>query len=523
MGIRFPLGILFILILSMVFSASQKSQNTLVVNTTDDRDDGHCDSIHCSLREAINAANLRSGPNLIVFDPTLFPLSESGTIKPTKELPHIIDFETTIDATGTGVTIDGSNLTSASIEKECFTIHNSSRTVLKGMKIQNFPGWSTIFISSSDGGEANDNTLIDLILLNNGYGLPPYTGRGDAITIGSGWGGSRSCGNKVISCLIERNADDGIAIEARDGGACHSNLIVGNTVKNNAEIGIEIDSEGTGSIAGWNTIADNKILGHQFHSSFSFYSCNGGKTDHNIVCSNSMSSGRFTGIDIYSIGNGSSSSSNLVVNNQIMNQGQGIRLGNEPSGLAVNNIVKGNTFRENEGWGINLSTDGNRLYHNNFIQNTNNGCDGGNNNTWDDKGKGNYWSDYQGLDNNGDGIGDTPYSIFPNGQDRFPLIKETVFKRFEPPKNLRATALPGKRISLNWEYQLKDAYGFVIHRKEKIGKGWEWIPVKWTVGLATKYSDTRLIANSLYVYRVQAYDFRDYSFYSNTAQAKAKE
>jgi CSLREA domain-containing protein len=33
------------------------SAGTLVVDTTDDRDDGRCDARHCSLREAIEAAN----------------------------------------------------------------------------------------------------------------------------------------------------------------------------------------------------------------------------------------------------------------------------------------------------------------------------------------------------------------------------------------------------------------------------------------------------------------------------------
>jgi CSLREA domain-containing protein len=48
------------------FEASQVNQ-TLIVNTTADHDDGTCGVVDCSLREAISAANAASGANTITF------------------------------------------------------------------------------------------------------------------------------------------------------------------------------------------------------------------------------------------------------------------------------------------------------------------------------------------------------------------------------------------------------------------------------------------------------------------------
>jgi CSLREA domain-containing protein len=68
---------------------------TLVVNTTDDTDDGTCDATHCSLREAINAANAVPGPDLIEFNipgPGIKEIFPSSTLV-------LMDDGTTVDAT----------------------------------------------------------------------------------------------------------------------------------------------------------------------------------------------------------------------------------------------------------------------------------------------------------------------------------------------------------------------------------------------------------------------------------------
>jgi len=46
--------------------------------------------------------------------------------------------------------------------------------------------------------------------------------------------------------------------------------------------------------------------------------------------------------------------------------------------------------------------------------------------TWDDGKKGNFWSDYNGTDSNGDGIGDSPYVIDALNLDRYPLVQSSI-------------------------------------------------------------------------------------------------
>ncbi len=79
--------------------------------------------------------------------------------------------------------------------------------------------------------------------------------------------------------------------------------------------------------------------------------------------------------------------------------------------------------------------------------------------TWDNGRRGNFWSDYNGTDANGDGLGDTPYEIDLLNVDRYPLMQMSAV----PPK---PTATASSQLSWltpeTWMYILILAAAIVV-------------------------------------------------------------
>lgn len=108
--------------------------------------------------------------------------------------------------------------------------------------------------------------------------------------------------------------------------------------------------------------------------------------------------------------------SNVSMERNLITDGGGVETYQSDNNTIRNNIIENNSYA----FYIRFSFN-NSIYHNDFVDNTRY-YSYSSSNTWDDgKGKGNYWSDYEGDDINDDGVGDT--DLPHQGVDYYPLMK----------------------------------------------------------------------------------------------------
>ena len=237
-----------------------------------------------------------------------------------------------------------------------------------------------------------------------------------------------NCSRIIVQNLTIRNQTQGLClvstsdslimnnnITENEYGICinqsSNNKIVKNQVKGNLADSIYL------TFSHGNIVSENQII----RGFIGLYIAN--CTD-NVFSRNDITDNSYNGVDFFG------SSNNRLLENRIENQG---RAGISMEYASNKNLIAGNNVANNGFCSVDLNNAQNNTFcHNNFeititvrngyylthqILDINSGLPLTSpfvvlsRNNWDNGKEGNYWSDYNGSDQNSDGIGDSPYIV----------------------------------------------------------------------------------------------------------------
>jgi len=323
-----------------------------------------------------------------------------------------------------------SNNTVKNNEEAGFRLEYSSNNILIGNIVDNsYYGFYLCFSSNE--------TLFNFnIIKNNAYGICSYTSS-NTITnnlISNNYEGVylRASSNNVLRNNTVNNNGEGIYLSSSNNilanntvsnsryygiilrGFSSNNIIIGNIV-NNSLFGFSLKYSRN------NTLVSNTINNNRFGISID-------RSSNSILAKNAINNNTYAGIILYE------TSGNLISDNKINNNNNyGIRLTYSPNNNLTRNTISNNVC----GLYLGLQSLNNIIYLNNFINTENVVYEDHYFNNWNSTFKisyryklrrytnylGNYWSNYTGMDNNRDGIGDTPFVINDDNIDYYPLMK----------------------------------------------------------------------------------------------------
>jgi parallel beta-helix repeat protein len=190
-----------------------------------------------------------------------------------------------------------------------------------------------------------------------------------------------------------------------------------NTISGNERISLLFNNSSK-NIVTENNLSDNTGYGFKLQST---------SNENNIFGNNITDS--IGGIEFH--GN---SSYNMVHENWIVNNADGIIFYYSDNNSIHDNVI---AFNSNSGIFLKGSSQ-NSFFRNDIVDNDEQVMCMWGTNIWDNGSEGNYWGDYNGTDNNDDGIGDEPYHIFTYqiesgvdyDVDNYPLIEPLMIPEF---------------------------------------------------------------------------------------------
>ena len=339
------------LILALVLAALPASHAAptadYTVNSADDGNDGTCDSTHCSLREAMLAANVAGEGNIVFAIPTGVPGYNGSTgvwtIQPTKALPTLTGGDVTIDGysqdgavkagDGTPATIvikiDGFSMTG---QNNGFNIGSAGNTIM-GLAITRFD-WSGIAIGTA---AATGNVIAGNHIGTNAAGEMDQGNGRDGVSILLGAHDNTIGGDEYADRnLISGNGWDGIGIYGDD---TTGNVVLGNYVgpKANGLTGLGNDRYGIHIYGGahHNTVGgDSSLERNVFSGNYQDgVHIAGENTRNNVISGNFIGLG-YTGGGLQNGGDGVA----------ITDDAHDNAVGGSPYGYAnCSNIISGNT------------------------------------------------------------------------------------------------------------------------------------------------------------------------------------
>jgi len=265
--------------------------------------------------------------------------------------------------------------------------------------------------------EGDDASISDTVVFGAQVGI--YSDSSSGLDIRNASFDGCDNGVQLLNCYKSTVASSTFASSKKYGLNIEesSNVTVsGNKIKDSKNFGLLLkDSLGckvegnsisgsTEGIALWNTT--QSVVGKNYVTR-NYYGILLSDSDDNLVIDNRAEENLRSEI-ISNFGMGISlqdnSSDNIVARNLVHKNFNGLEL----TRGTTSNVVYSNNVSDNTN-GIRVDKNfGNLIYHNNFFKNTISLYDNATHNFWNAS-IGNYYSDYKGVDRNGDGIGDQPY------------------------------------------------------------------------------------------------------------------